>query len=82
MVRPANESVYIMRQLMEKRAPPIPDSLQSQPEACKFIALCLKPDLNERPSAKDLLQHPYPRVHTGTNFLFDNSHLLFFSLET
>ena len=75
--------MYIMRQLMEKRAPPIPDSLQSQPEACKFIALCLKVDLNERPSAKDLLQHPYPRVHTGTNlFLLEKSHRLFFSLET
>ncbi len=79
VTRPPEDQVYIQNQLLAKKGPPIPDDLKKQNEAYEFIELCLKPDLDERPSARDLLIHPYPRVRTGKNSIFYTfSH--FFSL--
>lgn len=64
MTRPPEDKFYIQNQLLLKKGPPIPDELKYE-KACEFIELCLKPDLEARPSAKDLLNHPYPRVRTG-----------------
>ena len=52
--------------MLAKKGPPIPEELEKQHEAYNFIELCLTPDVNERPLAKALLDHPYPRVRTGT----------------
>jgi len=65
VTRPHEERIYIQNQLLAKKGPPIPDELKQQHEAYDFIQLCLTPDLNERPFAKALLDHPYPRVRTG-----------------
>jgi serine/threonine protein kinase len=65
VVRPNEERIYIHNQLMAKKGPPIPDELKEQKEAYAFIRLCLTPDYEERPLAKTLLDHPYPRVRTG-----------------
>jgi len=61
--------MYIQNQLLAKKGPPIPADLETQKEAYAFIELCLKPDLEKRPSAKELLNHPYPRVRTGKKTL-------------
>ncbi|CAF3751451.1 unnamed protein product [Adineta steineri] len=65
VARPHEERIYIQNQLLAKKGPPIPDELRDQHEAYDFIQLCLTPDVNERPLAKALLDHPYPRVRTG-----------------
>ena len=54
--------MYIQNQLLAKKGPPIPEELKNQAEAYEFIQLCLKPDLEERRSARELVNHPYPRV--------------------
>ncbi|CAF0976170.1 unnamed protein product [Rotaria sp. Silwood1] len=64
VTRPPEDQIYIQNQLLAKKGPPIPDELKNQKQAYEFIELCLKPDLEERPSARDLLIHPYPRVRT------------------
>ncbi|CAF1182929.1 unnamed protein product [Adineta ricciae] len=66
VVRPQEERLYIQNQLLAKKGPPIPDELKEHHEAYDFIGLCLIPDLNERPLAKALLDHPYPRVRTDS----------------
>lgn len=65
VVRPHEERIYIQNQLLAKKGPPIPEELKEQHEAYNFIELCLTPDVNERPSARNLRDHPYPRVRTG-----------------
>ncbi len=71
-VRPHEERIYIQNQLLAKKGPPIPDELKKQHETYDFIQLCLTPNVNERPLAKTLLDHPYPRVRTGTKYLLSN----------
>ena len=66
VTRPPGDYAYINNQLMLKRGPPIPEELEAQTEACEFIERCLTVDLDERPSARELLDHSYPRVRTGT----------------
>ncbi|UJR28200.1 hypothetical protein I4U23_009451 [Adineta vaga] len=66
VVRPHEERIYIQNQLLAKKGPPIPDELKEHHEAYDFIQLCLTPNLNERPLAKALLDHPYPRVRTDS----------------
>lgn len=67
VTRPHEERIYIQNQLAAKKGPPIPDELKEQKEAYEFIQLCLIPDPIQRPLAKTLLDHPYPRVRTGKN---------------
>ena len=62
MTRPPAETIYIQMQLLAKKAPPIPEEIKKNSEAYDFIELCLKPGLEERKSARELLRHPYPRV--------------------
>ncbi|CAF1309834.1 unnamed protein product [Rotaria magnacalcarata] len=71
IVRPHEERIYIQNQLLAKKGPPIPDDLKKQHEAYDFIQLCLTPDVNERPLARALLDHPYPRVRTGSMSIFE-----------
>ncbi|CAF0813449.1 unnamed protein product, partial [Rotaria sordida] len=66
VTRPHEERIYIQNQLLAKKGPPIPDELKTEHEAYDFIQLCLTPDVNERPLAKALLDHPYPRVRTDS----------------
>ena len=65
VTRPLEDQIYIQNQLLLKKGPPIPDELKKQTEAYEFIELCLKPNLEERRSARELLAHAYPRVRTG-----------------
>ncbi|CAF2185922.1 unnamed protein product, partial [Rotaria magnacalcarata] len=62
VTRPPEDQFYIQNQLLAKKGPPIPEELRGQKEAYEFIELCLKPDLEQRRSARELLSHPYPRV--------------------
>ncbi|CAF0991173.1 unnamed protein product [Rotaria sordida] len=66
VTRPPEDQIYIQNQLLAKKGPPIPDELKNQKQAYEFIELCLKSDLEERRSARDLLNHPYPRVRTDS----------------
>ncbi|CAF3368040.1 unnamed protein product [Rotaria sp. Silwood1] len=66
VTRPPEERIYIQNQLLAKKGPPIPDELKTEHEAYDFIQLCLTPDVNQRPLAKALLDHPYPRVRTDS----------------
>ncbi|CAF3988061.1 unnamed protein product, partial [Rotaria sp. Silwood2] len=66
VTRPPEDQIYIQNQLLARKGPPIPEELKNQKQAYQFIDLCLKPDLEERPSARDLLIHPYPRVRTDS----------------
>lgn len=65
VVRQNEERIYIQTQLSAKKGPPIPEEIKEQTDACNFIQRCLIPDFLERPSAKVLLDDPYPRVLTG-----------------
>ena len=65
MTRPPDDKIYIQKQLLANKGPPIPESLKNQNQAYEFIELCLQPNRAERPSARELLDHPYPRVRTG-----------------
>ncbi|UJR21263.1 hypothetical protein I4U23_024358 [Adineta vaga] len=60
------DAIYIQNQLLAKKGPPIPDELKPQTEAYEFIELCLKADLEERRSARELLSHAYPRVRISS----------------
>ncbi len=73
--------MYIQNQLLAKKGPPIPVDLENEKEAYDFIELCLEPDLGERPSAKELLNHPYPRVRTGKKTLLFYFYFYFYSLD-
>lgn len=64
-IRSPDDQIYIQNQLLAKKGPPIPDDLKNQTEAYRFIELCLQVNLEQRPSARDLLNHPYSRVSTG-----------------
>ncbi|CAF2411458.1 unnamed protein product [Rotaria sp. Silwood2] len=66
VTRPPEDQIYIQNQLLARKGPPIPEELKNQKQAYQFIELCLKSDLEERPSARDLLIHPYPRVRTDS----------------
>ncbi|CAM4894465.1 unnamed protein product [Rotaria socialis] len=66
VTRPPEDQFYIQNQLLAKKGPPIPEELRGQKEAYEFIELCLKPDLEQRRSARELLSHPYPRVRTDS----------------
>lgn len=66
IVRQHEELIYIQNQLLAKKGPPIPDELKEQSEAYDFVQRCLTADYQQRPSAKTLLDHPYPRVLTGS----------------
>ncbi|ABN65595.2 predicted protein [Scheffersomyces stipitis CBS 6054] len=58
-----------------KLAPPIPDEIAHliSPEAKHFINSCFIINPEERPTAKQLLAHPFTRV--GSNFNFENTKL-------
>ena len=75
-MRHQNDKIYIQNQLFLKKGPPIPDGLQQ--EAREFIDLCLKPDPEERKSARELLNEAYPRVRIGKilDFLVDFSSII------
>ena len=45
-----------------KKGPPIPEELRKEGEAYDFIVLCLQLEVENRPLARELLDHPYPRV--------------------
>ena len=65
VTRPPEDKFYIQQQLLANKGPPIPEYLKTQNQAYEFIELCLQPNRAERPSAKELLDHPYPRVRIG-----------------
>jgi serine/threonine protein kinase len=67
--RHEKDYIYVLTQLSAKKGPPIPDELKYQDVAYEFIGLCLTPNVDERRSARELLNHPYPRVRTGTILL-------------
>ncbi|KAK6455369.1 uncharacterized protein RJT20DRAFT_96859 [Scheffersomyces xylosifermentans] len=58
-----------------KLAPPIPDDIAPlmSPEAKNFINSCFTINPEERPTAKELLKHPFMRVHSS--FIFENTEL-------
>ena len=56
-----------------KLAPPIPDNIVISSEGKEFIQRCFTIDAEERPTASDLLQHPFMEV--DPLFSFEDSRL-------
>lgn len=59
-------TIQLMIQLMEDE-PPIPKEENLSPALCDFINKCMAKDPIERPSAEELLQHPFIRDNPPTD---------------
>ncbi|RCI01969.1 hypothetical protein CU098_009991, partial [Rhizopus stolonifer] len=53
-----------MFKIVEEECPPIPDNISS--ELGNFLELCFKKNPSERPSAQELLRHPWIKQHRKT----------------
>ena len=57
---------------MDQPAPSMPEGLFSD-ELAEFVGVCLDKDYRKRPSASDLLKHPWLRKHPTDDMLLSAS---------
>lgn len=57
------ESIFELIETVVDKPPPSAPSDQFSPEFCSFISVCLQKDPKDRPSAQDLMGHPWVNMY-------------------